>query len=147
MNNIKEILGFDQKDLEKLFEDDEQLEHANDNKFFIDYKGKTMKNILESRALGEYWSYVNTDTHEIIEAPDVNWLYNIIYELSRVQDFDNKQVISLLEEYFKERQKGIIDEWRLLAARYLDLFPEEYQKYIKKGFQYEKTGEYSKCYY
>lgn len=127
-----EILGFDPKELENLLTGDDQLVHSNDNKFFIDYDGKTMKQILESRGLGEYWSYVNTDTHEVIEAPDTNWLFNIIFELTEIQKLDKKLVISLLEEYFEERKKGIIDEWRLLAARYLDMFPDEYKKYINQ---------------
>ena len=103
-------------------------EHLNDNKFFIDYSGITMKNILESRGLDDCWSYCNNDTHEIVEAPDTNWLSNIIFELYEIQGFDKKFIISLLEEYFIERKKGIIGEWRQLAARYLDLFPEEYKK-------------------
>ena len=102
-------------------------EHINDNKFFIDYSGITMKNILESRGLEDCWSYCNTDTHEIVEAPDNNWLSNIIFELYEIQGFDKKFIISLLEEYFIERKKGIINEWRQLAARYLDLFPKEYE--------------------
>ena len=102
-------------------------EHMNDNKFFIDYTGVTMKNILEDRGLDDCWSYCNTDTHEIVEAPDTNWLSNIIFELYEIQGFDKKFIISLLEEYFIERKKGIINEWRELAARYLDLFPEEYE--------------------
>lgn len=102
-------------------------EHLNDNKFFIDYSGITMKDLLEYRGLGDCWSYCNTDTHEIVEAPDTNWLSNIIFELYEIQGFDKKFIISLLEKYFIERKKGIINEWRQLAARYLDLFPEEYE--------------------
>ena len=102
-------------------------ERLNYNKFFIDYSGITMKNLLEDRGLGDCWSYCNTDTHEIVEAPDTNWLCNIIFELYEIQGFDKKFIISLLEEYFIERKKGIIGEWRQLAARYLDLFPEEYE--------------------
>lgn len=150
-NEILNILGFDPKSLSVVGqnesdehveaydhindvfeqnESDEQLkgyEHINDNKFFIDYSGVTMKNILESRGLDDCWSYCNTDTHEIVEAPDNNWLSNIIFELYEIQGFDKKFIISLLEEYFIERKKGIIGEWEQLAARYLDLFPEEYE--------------------
>jgi hypothetical protein len=129
--NENDILGFDPKELEKLYESDDQLEHLNDNKFFIDYRGKTMKRILEDRGLGEYWSFVNTDTHEIVEAPDVNWLFNIIFELTEIQRLPKNLIVSLLEEYFIERKKDIINEWRQLAARYLDLYPEEYNKLIK----------------
>lgn len=102
-------------------------EHLNDNKFFIDYTGVTMKNLLESIGLDDCWSFCNTDTHEIVEAPDNNWIFNIIFELYEIQGFDKKFIISLLEKYFIERKKGIINEWRQLAARYLDLFPEEYE--------------------
>jgi len=133
MNNENDILGFDPKELEKLRESGDQLEHLNDNKFFIDYRGKTMKHILEDRGLGDYWSFVNTDTHEIVEAPDVNWLFNIIFELIEIQRLDKKLIISLLEEYFIERKKCIINEWRQLAARYLDLFPEEYENIKNKN--------------
>ena len=59
-------------------------EHLNDNKFFIDYSGVTMKNLLEDRGLDDCWSYCNTDTHEIVEAPDTNWLCNIIFELYEI---------------------------------------------------------------
>lgn len=111
----------------KSDEQKEGYEHINDNKFFIDYSGVTMKNILESRGLDDCWSYCNTDTHEIVEAPDNNWLSNIIFELYEIQGLDKKLIISLLEEYFIERKKDIIGEWRQLAARYLDLFPEEYE--------------------
>ena len=131
--NKNDILEFDSKELENLYEGDDKLEHLNDNKFFIDYEGKTMKHILEDRGLWECWSYCNTDTHEIIEAPDVNWLFNIIFELNDVQCLDKKLIVSLLEEYFIERKKGIIDEWRQLAARYLDLFPEEYENIKNKN--------------
>lgn len=128
-NEILNILGFYPKSLSVVGqnESDEQLkgyEHINDNKFFIDYSGVTMKNLLEDRGLGDCWSYCNTDTHEIVEAPDDNWLSNIIFELYEIHGFDKKFIISLLEEYFIERKKGIIGEWRQLAARYLDLFPE-----------------------
>ena len=98
--------------------------------FFIDYEGKTMKRILEEKGLGECWSFCNTDTHEIVEAPDVEWLNNIIFELQEVQRLNKSLIIKLLEEYFEERKKGIINEWRQLAARELNLYPEEYMKEI-----------------
>ena len=137
-NEILNCLEFDPKALSVVGqnESDEQLpgyEHLNDNKFFIDYRGVTMKNILEDRGLDDCWSYCNTDTHEIVEAPDTNWLSHIIFELYEVQGLDKKLIISLLEEYFIERKKGIIDEWRQLAARYLDLFPEEYENLKNKN--------------
>ena len=98
----------------------------NKEKFYIDYEGKTMKYILADRGLIHYWSYCNTDTREIVEAPDVNWLYNVIFELKEIQGLPNNIIISLLEEYFIERKKVIIDEWRKLASRYLDIYPDEY---------------------
>lgn len=104
----------------------------NEDKFFIDYDGKTMKQILEERGYGDCWSYCSTDTHEIVEAPDADWLHHIIFELKEIQNMDNKLIISLLEEYFEERKKGIINEWRKLAARYMDIYPEEYNKFIEK---------------
>lgn len=107
-------------------------EYDNHDKFFIGYDGTTMKEILESKGLCDNWSYFNTDTRDIVEAADVPWLFNIIWELREVQQFDNKFIIKLLEEYFVNRKKGIIDEWRLLAARYLDLFPEEYKNILDK---------------
>lgn len=94
------ILGLDPENLKDLWEGDDQLVHANDSKFFIDYDGKTMKRILEDRGFEDYWSFCNTDTHEIIEAPDVNWLFNIIFELNDIQRLDKKLIISLLEEYY-----------------------------------------------
>ena len=130
--NENDILGFDPEKL-NVFDQNESnnqvdgYERLNYNKFFIDYSGITMKNLLEDRGLGDCWSYCNTDTHEIVEAPDTNWLCHIIFELYEIQGFDKKFIISLLEEYFIERKKGIIGEWRQLAARYLDLFPEEYE--------------------
>ncbi len=124
----KQILGIAPENLEDLWDGDDQLVHANDSKFFIDYDGKTMKHILEDRGFEDCWSFVNTDTHEVVEAPDVNWLFNIIFELDQIQHLDKKLIISLLEEYFVERKKGIINEWRQLAARYLNLYPEEYNK-------------------
>lgn len=133
--NENDVLNFSEFDHTKLNvfeqnESDEQVEaydHINDNKFFIYYSGVTMKNLLEERGLGDCLLYCNTDTHEIVEAPDNNWLSNIIFELYEIQGFDKKFIISLLEEYFIERKKGIIGEWRQLAARYLDLFHEEYE--------------------
>lgn len=121
-----EILGFNPEQLNDQYQGEDALIHANDGKFFIDYEGKTMKHILEDRGFEDKWSFCNTDTHELVEAPDVNWLFNIIFELKDVQLLDDKLIVSLLEEYFIERQKGIINEWRQLAARYLDLFPEDY---------------------
>lgn len=83
------------------------------------YKGITMKEILESK--GYYnWSYSNTDTSEIFEAPDANWLKNIIFELKDIQKFSDKEIKSLLEEYFEERKKYIVDEWRELSEIYLN---------------------------
>ena len=106
--NENDVLNFSEFDPTKLnvFEQnksDEQVEgyeHINDNKFFIDYSGVTMKNLLEDKGLGDCWSYCNTDTHEIVEAPDTNWLSNIIFELYEIQGLDKKLIISLLEEYF-----------------------------------------------
>lgn len=131
--NENDILEFNPGELEKQYDSEKSLEHLNDNKFFIDYRGKTMKYILEDRGLGDYWSFANTDTHEIVEAPDVNWLFNIIFELTEIQNLPNNLIVSLLEEYFIERKKDIINEWRQLAARYLDLFPEEYENIKNKN--------------
>lgn len=79
-----DILGFDPEKLnafdQKIYDEQaDGYEHINDNNFFIDYRGVTMKNILESRGLEDCWSYCNTDTHEIVEALDTNWLSNIIF--------------------------------------------------------------------
>jgi len=107
----------------------------NEDKFFIDYDGVTMKEILQSKGLGDYWSYCGTDTHEIVEAPDTDWLQHIIFELYEIQNFSKEEIIHLLEEYFIERKKGIINEWRQLAARELDLFPEEYNKIKNNNYE------------
>ena len=123
----KDLIDFDPSKIKEI-----PIDAKCKEKFFIDYDGKSMKLILTEHNLSDYWGYSNIDSHEVVEAPDSNWLFNIIYELYEIQGLDKKTIINLLEEYFVERNKTIINEWRQISARYLDLYPEEYDELINK---------------